>query len=170
MNLLRQLPSLACALAMIAVLAGCHATVEAKWATGDDTVYRWEKAAPTLPVEVRGQLPNASQAQMVQAIPNAVATAGAGERWVVEVSQQAAPHDDAYCQPAAHNGAPSSTQAALALTVTLCDGHRLVATSRSPLDAQKSSVDELPRRIKRLKNLALIGIARSPAQYIEVQS
>jgi hypothetical protein len=180
MQRIQSIPLLVCALAMIAALAGCHATVEAKWATTDDTVYRWEKAAPNLPIEVRGQLPGATHAQIVQALPHALPVntaddmaSGAArntqsERWVVELGDAVKP-DNTYCsQPA--RSAPGSAAAPLALTVALCDGHRLVATSQSPLDANKASVGDLPRKINRLKNLTLIGIARSPAQYVEVQS
>ncbi|WP_430390685.1 hypothetical protein [Dyella sp. 20L07] len=173
---------LACAALMTTVLAGCHATVDARWATMDDTVYHWERAVPKLPIEVRGQLPNASNEQIARAIPNAnpapsLASAGNGhaagdtaQRLVVEVGNHASPNNDAYCATPTEEHASTHSESQLAITLTICDGTRLVASSRSPLDPNKTTVDDLPRKIDRLKTLALIGISRSPAQYTQTQS
>ena len=180
-SLLRPPLLLACAMTVTTVLAGCHATVDARWATTDDTVDHWKKAVPNLPIEVRGQLPNASNEQIAHAIPNAIraqsmASTGINHsvddpapRLVVEVGSDVSPHDDAYCAKPSKDQMNATTGAPLALTVTLCDGTRLVASSRSPLNPNKASVTDLPRQIDRLKNLTLIGIARSPAQYTDIQ-
>jgi hypothetical protein len=165
-----------------AVLAGCHATIDARWATTDDTVNRWEKAAPNLPIEVRGQLPSATSEQIAHAIPNAVsaqtpestgskhAVNDSAPRFVLEIGNDALPHSNAYCTKPSAGSANAASPTPLTLTLTLCDGTRLVASSRTPLDPDKVSVANIPRRIDHLKNLTLIGISRSPAQFVETQS
>ncbi|HET6552797.1 MAG TPA: hypothetical protein VFG49_04595 [Dyella sp.] len=172
---------LACALTLTTMLAGCHATVDAQWATTDDTVYHWERAVPKLPIEVRGQLPDASNEQITHAIPNAISAqplkiAGSSHasndpsaRLVVEVGNGPSPHDNAYCTRQDEHQTSAGQAGPVALTVTLCDGARLVASSRSPLKPSGTTVADLSRQVDRLKNLTLIGIARSPAQYTNIQ-
>jgi hypothetical protein len=166
---------------MSVVLAGCHATVDARWANNDDTVDHWSRAMPNLPIEVRGALPNASNEQIASVIPNAVAdtaTAVAAEkhaanapdaRLVMELGHAATPSNDSYCAKPAQQEAAAPATAGLTLTLTLCDGSRLVASSRTPINPEKVTVEELPRRVSRLKNLTMIGISRSPAQFVEIQ-
>jgi hypothetical protein len=165
---------LICAMTTTAMLAGCHATVDARSTTAEDTVYRWEHALPNLPVEVRGQWPNATDEQIAHALPHAVPALGTNDqpvaRLVVEAGNDASLHTDAYCanpNPAQATPAPATH---LTLSLTLCDGTRLVASSRSPLDADKSKVEDISRQVDRLKNLMLIGIDESPAQYVHIQS
>lgn len=167
---------IACALLATSLLAGCHATTDARWTTANDTVYRWEHALPTLPVEVRGQLPNATTAQLVQAIPRAhaagqSATASAA-RLIVDAGSDAAPDGDSYCATGipAQAGSTSTSTAPRALNLALCDGTRLVASSRSLVPSGTNSVEGLSRQIDHLKNLMLIGIDESPAQYVHIQS
>jgi hypothetical protein len=164
----------ACALLATTLLAGCHATTDARWTTADDTVYRWEHALPTLPVEVRGQLPNVTHEQIAQAFPRALPVrepvGHPAARLVVDAGSDAAPADDAYCAAESPGRASTTSRTPLALTMTLCDGARLVATSRSRIDPDKSNVDDLPRQIDHLKNLMLIGIDESPAQRVHIQS
>lgn len=100
---------LTCAASVTTALAGCHATIDARWATTDDTVDHWEKAAPSLPIEVRGQLPSATAEQIARAIPNAVPAqslenAGSNRtvndsapRFVLEIGNDAVPHSNTYC-------------------------------------------------------------------------
>ncbi len=56
------------------------------------------------------------------------------------------------------------------LNLALCDGTRLVASSRSLVPSGKNTVEDLSRQIGHLKNLLLIGIDESPAQYVHIQS
>ncbi|WP_243050335.1 hypothetical protein [Dyella sp. RRB7] len=160
---------LACAATVTLALTACHATVDARWATTDDTVYHWQKAMPSLPIEVRGQLPNASSEQIARAIPNASAAPSieSAPRLVVELGNDASPRGDTYCAKSGQDQASAAPGTALGVTLTLCDGTRLVASSHSPLDAKQATVADLPHQIDRLKKLTLIGIARSPAQYTE---
>jgi len=164
---------MACALAAATLLAGCHATTDARWTTANDTVYRWEHALPTLPVEVRGQLPNVSHAQMAQAIPRALPARQPADptaaRLVVDAGSELAPANDAYCAATAPTPAATTSRTPLALTLALCDGTRLVASSRSQVASGRNNVDDLPRQIDHLKNLMLIGIDESPAQYVHIQ-
>mgnify|MGYP006951077849 FL=1 len=165
---------IACALLATTLLAGCHATTDARWTTADDTVYRWEHALPNLPVEVRGQLPNVTREQIAQAFPRAIPAREPVEhpvaRLVVDAGSDALPADDAYCATAAPAQANNASRTPFALTMTLCDGTRLVASSRSLVDPGKSNVEDLPRQLNRLKNLMLIGIDESPAQRVHIQS
>lgn len=169
-------PSLliACALLATSLLAGCHATTDARWTTATDTVYRWEHALPTLPVEVRGQLPNLTHEQITLAFPRALPVREPVDhpaaRLVVDAGSDVTPADDAYCATPAPAQASTASRTPLALTMTLCDGTRLVASSRSLVDPGTSSVEDLPRQISRLKNLMLIGIDESPAQRVHIQS
>lgn len=159
---------LACAATVTIALTGCHATVDARWATMDDTVYHWQKAMPNLPIEVRGQLPSATNEQIAHAIPNALATqsaVGDAARLVVELGNEEAPRGDTYCTQPGKAATTAGVAKAPGLTVSLCDGTRLVASSHAPLDANQATVAELPHQIDRLKKLTLIGIARSPTQY-----
>jgi hypothetical protein len=166
---------IACAVTTTAMLAGCHATVDARSTTPDDTVYRWEHALPNLPVEVRGRWPNATDEQVTHAIPRSLSLPYASDqpaaRLVVEVGPDGSPRTDAYCatpNPAQGRADPAPA-AHLTLTLTLCDGMRLVASSRTPLDADEGTVEHLPRQLDRLKNLILIGIDESPAQRVHIQ-
>jgi hypothetical protein len=159
---------LAYAVLMTIILAGCHATVDAKWATPDDTVLRWQRELPTLPVEVRGALPNATNEQMAHAIPHAFAVTdssatGSTAHVVVEAGGGALALGNAYCASRGEGRGNAGGTAPLTLTVTLCDGTRLVATSSSRLDPGKSKLDELPREIGHLENMMLIGIDGSPS-------
>ncbi|KLD67965.1 hypothetical protein Y883_04720 [Luteibacter rhizovicinus DSM 16549] len=162
-----------CTLFAAILVAGCHATTDARWTTANDTVYRWEHAMPTLPVEVRGQLPNVSNAQMAQAIPRALPARQPADqtaaRLVVDAGSDLAPANDAYCAAAAPAPIGTTSRTPLALTLALCDGTRLVASSRSQVAPGKTNVDDLPRQIDHLKNLMLIGIDESPAQYVHIQ-
>ena len=164
---------MACSLVAATLLAGCHATTDARWTTANDTVYRWEHAMPTLPVEVRGQLPNVSNAQMAQAIPRALSARQPADqtvaRLVVDAGSDLAPANDSYCAATAPAPVAVASRTSLALTLALCDGPRLVASSRSQVAPGKTHVDDLPRQIDHLKNLMLIGIDESPAQYVHIQ-
>jgi len=168
-----RLITLAFALATL-MLAGCRTTVDARWATSDDTVDHWKKAMPKLPVEVRGALPDATSQQIAEVIPNAKAANGAATvdslmspRLVVELGQGAKPRDDAYCA----KPAPEDASAAGAQTISLaiCDGARLVATSSKPIDPAHTPVSTLAGRVDSLKKLALIGIARSQIDEYQIQ-
>ena len=165
---------IACALLATTLLAGCHATTDARWTTADDTVYRWEHALPTLPMEVRGQLPNITHEQIAQAFPGVLPVHEPVDhpaaRLVVDAGNDAPPADDAYCATPPARQATTTSRTPLALTMTLCDGTRLVASSRSQVDPGKSNLEDLPRQIDRLKNLMLIGIDESPAQRVHIQS
>ena len=164
----------ACALLATTLLAGCHATTDARWTTADDTVYRWERALPSLPVEVRGQLPSLTHEQIAQAFPRALPARQPADhpaaRLVVDAGSDVPPADDAYCATPAPNHVSTVSRTPFALTLTLCDGTRLVASSRSLVDPGKSNVEDLPSQIDRLKNLMLIGIDESPAQLVHIQS
>ena len=135
---------------------------------------RVEHALPTLPVEVRGQLPNITHEQIAQAFPRALPAREPGDhpaaRLVVDAGGDAPPADDTYCVTPAPGQAAATSKTPFALTMTLCDGTRLVASSRSQVDPGKSSLEDLPRQIDRLKNLMLIGIDESPAQRVHIQS
>src|SRR6187402_1223175 len=165
---------MACSLVAATLLAGCHATTDARWTTANDTVYHWERALPTLPVEVRGRLPDATNEQIVQAIPRARAASQAAPastaRLIVDAGSDAVPQGDSYCVTDIPPQASSPSRAPLALNLALCDGTRLVATSRSLVPSGRSGVEDLPRQIARLKNLMLIGIDESPSQYVHIQS
>jgi hypothetical protein len=163
-----------CALFAAALLAGCQATTDARWTTANDTVYRWEHALPTLPVEVRGQLPNVTHEQIAQAFPHALPVREPADhsaaRLVVDAGSDAPPADDSYCATPVPGQSGRVSRTPFALTMTICDGTRLVASSRSLVDPGKSTVENLPRQIDRLKNLMLIGIDGSPAQLVHIQS
>lgn len=165
---------MACALVATTLLAGCHATADARWTTADDTVYRWEHALPTLPVEVRGQLPDATNEQIVQAIPRAHAAGQAGSaaaaRLIVDAGSDATPDGDRYCAADTPARTGTTSTAPRTLNLALCDGTRLVASSRSLVPSGKNTVEDLSRQIGHLKNLMLIGIDESPAQYVHIQS
>lgn len=174
-----HMPSKLTAIAFAAttlMLAGCHATVDARWASSDDTVDHWKKAMPSLPIEVRGALPDATNQQIAAAIPNGKALGSASDhgadftapRLVVELGQGPKPHDDAYCgKPTEDRAASSSAKAAM--TLTICDGTRLVVSSRTPIDPAKTPVSTLPGRVDSLKKLALIGISRSQIEGYQIQ-
>lgn len=156
------------------LLTGCHATVDARWASSDDTVDHWKKAMPNLPVEVRGALPGATDAQIAQAIPNArvMSAHDAGlttARLVVEVGQRATPRDDAYCATPIPAATSASTSAQQTMTLTICDGARLVATSSQPIDPARAPAPELASRVASLKKLALIGISREQTDAYQIQ-
>ena len=165
--------ALACAAAML-LLAGCRTTVDARWATSDDTVDHWKKAMPKLPVEVRGALPDATNQQIAEMIPNAKAMDAAhadltAPRLVVELGQAARPQDDAYCAKPAQNTTSSAPPSQMTITLTICDGARLVATSSKPLDPARTPVSAIPDRVDNLKKLALIGISRSQLDEYQIQ-
>jgi hypothetical protein len=164
---------MACSLVAATLLAGCHATTDARWTTANDTVYRWEHAMPTLPVEVRGQLPTVTNAQMAEAIPHAFPAQHPAERatarLIVDAGSNVTPANDDYCATTVATPAVTTPRTSLALTLALCDGPRLVASSRSQVAPGKTHVDDLPRQIDHLKNLMLIGIDESPAQYVHIQ-
>jgi len=160
----------ACAVITAVALAGCQTTVDAQWATRDDTVYRWQHALPTLPVDVRGHLPGTTNEDVVRAIPHAVSPeTHEGARLIVEIGDDAAPRDGSYCSTQGPADTKVDIRAPLMLTLTLCDGLRLVASSSAPLQASKNDTSNLPRQIDRLKNLMLIGIDESPAQFSGIQ-
>lgn len=165
---------IACALLAATLLGGCHATTDARWTTADDTVYRWEHALPALPVEVRGQLPNVTQEQIAQAFPHALPVrepvGHPAARLVVDAGSDAPPADDSYCATPAPRESNTVSGTPFALTMTICDGTRLVASSRSLVDPGRNTVEDLPRQIDRLKNLMLIGIDGSPSQLVHIQS
>ena len=162
--------ALACATAML-LLTGCRTTVDARWATSDDTVDHWKKAMPKLPVEVRGALPEATNQQIAEVIPNAGGTHAdvAAPRLVVELGQANKPKDDTYCATPAHDNAGSTPQAQMTITLTICDGARLVVTSSKPLDVAHTPVSAIPGRVDNLKKLALIGISRSQIEDYQIQ-
>jgi len=164
---------MACALFAATLLAGCHATTDARWTTANDTVYRWEHALPTLPVEVRGQLPTITNAQIAQVIPRALPARQPADqttaRLVVDAGSDVAPANNDYCATTVATPATTTSRTPLALTLALCDGPRLVASSRLQVASGRNNVDDLPRQIDHLKNLMLIGIDESPAQYVHIQ-
>lgn len=158
------------------MLAGCRTTVDARWTNSDDTVDHWKKAMPKLPVEVRGALPDATSQQIAEVIPNAkAADANASTpahlmspRLVVELGQGAKPHDDTYCAKPAQDTA-GSTAGTQTISLAICDGARLVATSSKPIDPARTPVSALAGRVDSLKKLALIGIARSQIDEYQIQ-
>ncbi|QNK01453.1 hypothetical protein [Dyella telluris] len=168
-----RLIAFACVVATL-LLTGCHATVDARWASSDDTVDHWKKAMPNLPVEVRGALPGTTHEQIAQAIPNAKVMSThdvdpTAARLVVELGQRATPRDDAYCAAPASAIAAGNAPAQQTMTLTICDGARLVATSSRPIDPAKASVPELASRVASLKKLALIGISREQIDAYQIQ-
>lgn len=168
-----RLLAFACVVATL-LLTGCHATVDARWVSSDDTVDHWKKAMPNLPVEVRGALPGTTDAQIAQAIPNArvMSTHDAGltaARLVVELGPRATPHDDAYCATPRPANVTADASAQQTMTLTLCDGARLVATSSRPIDPARASATELASRVASLKKLALIGISREQTDAYQIQ-
>lgn len=170
MHIHSRLTALAFAAATL-MLAGCHATVDARWANSDDTVDHWKKAMPSLPIEVRGALPDATNQQIAEAIPNSEAVGAANlasPRLIVELGQGPKPQDDAYCsKPMQETAVNAGTKTAM--TLTICDGARLVVSSRTPLDPTKTPVSTLPKRVDNLKKLALIGISRSQIEAYQIQ-
>ena len=164
---------LACAVAVIGSLSGCQTTMDARWATHGDTVNRWEAAGPNLPIEVRGELPNISNQQIARSISNAssqnsVASVPAA-RFVLELGSPVPVAGDNYC--AAHDAAQPVSHATEPVTITLslCDGTRLVARSSAPLDATATAEAHLKGNIEHLKNLLFIGLADNQAQSTEIQ-
>nr|WP_199040659.1 hypothetical protein [Dyella sp. ASV24] len=170
MHIHTRLTTLAFAAATL-MLAGCHATVDARWANSDDTVDHWKKAMPSLPIEVRGALPDATNQQIAEAIPNSK-TEGAANlaspRLIVELGQGPKPQSDAYCSTSIPDSA-ANLGAKTAMTLTICDGTRLVVSSRTPLDPARTPVSTLPKRVDNLKKLALIGISRSQIEAYQIQ-
>lgn len=171
MTYLTKIPLyLASALIAAMVLTGCQATIDTRWATTNDTLDHWEPLAATMPVEIRGQWPNASREQIARAIPHAVlepssADAAPGPRFVVEIGSNAPGTDNAYC--AAPASGQTATGVATTLTLTLCDGSRMVARSSSPMNAANVTPAELSRKIGHLENLALIGIEKNEPRLVE---
>jgi hypothetical protein len=168
------------AAAATTVLTACQTTMDARWATNDDTVNRWETVAPSLPIEVRGRLPNATNEQVASAIPNSMtqqslvnahdhrASNDPAPRFVLELSNEAPAGDNAYCAHRGSEPADSDTAKPLTVTLSLCDGTRLVARSKSPLESRDAAPEYLNGKIKRLKNLMFIGIADDQAAKIHL--
>jgi len=171
MNYLVKIPIYVLSGLMVAgTLAGCQATVDTHWATTQDTLDHWEPLVSKLPVEVRGQLPNASNAQIASAIPNALpvqspVSAGSSDpvpaptaRLVVQVGGEVPGSDRAYCSEPVSRQASANTAAPTIVTLTLCDGARVVAQSSSTISPGNADAIDLSRKFNHLKNLALIGI------------
>jgi hypothetical protein len=160
-------------IAMAGALSGCHTTMDARWATTHDTVNRWEAAGPNLPVEIRGELPNVSNEQIARAIPHGMSkTSPPGDssaKFVVELGTKVSPESNAYCVGQNTQPVAPSAMAPMTVTLSLCDGARLVARSSSPLDPGDAAVDHLDRKINHLKNLMFIGLAQSRADSIDTQ-
>jgi hypothetical protein len=175
--------SIPIALAWIAIttLAGCSATVDTRWATSEDTLNHWETLAPNLPVEVRGQLPNASNEQIAQAIPNAVpeqssASKGGTDpvaasipRFVVEVGRKIPSADSAYCAESSPEQTSISNAPPLTLTLTLCDGSRLVGRSSTLIHSGNAVAGDISHQVRHLKNLTLIDIAKGDPKIVETE-
>jgi hypothetical protein len=160
-------------LALVA-LSGCQATTDARWATTGDTVNRWETLDPHLPVEIRGGLPNASHEQIARAIPNALpqklSAGNAAAHFVLELSNSntLSSSDNGYCAAQVAKPEASSAAKQITMTLSLCDGTRLVARSSSPLHLNGAGVEQLGREVDRLKSMMLIGIAKNYAELTEV--
>jgi hypothetical protein len=169
MQIQSRLIAFAFAATTLLMLVGCRTTVDAHWSNTDDTVDYWKKAMPKLPVEVRGALPDATNQQIAQAIPNAgsMPTNPAAPRLVVEVGHAAKPSDDGYCAKSAE--ASSKTGPQTTITLAVCDGSRLVVTSSKALNPATTPASELAKQVESLKKLALIGIARSRTDEYQIQ-
>lgn len=159
------------------MLTGCHTIKDAHWATKDDTVARWEHAMPSLPVEVRGQTDRLSNEALISAVRRTLnAAVGEGDdglsekaRFVLEAGGAPQPADDRYCAKA-HPVQPLPPAGEVQLmTLTLCDGTRLVGWSQRRMDADAHSPDRLKRLVGQLEDLLLIGIEQSPTQYVNIQ-
>lgn len=160
------------ALMLTILLAGCQATVDTRWTTTQDTLDHWQPLAVSLPVEVRGEWPNASHEQIARAIPNAVfasASTGAAPapRFVVEMGSNAQEADNSYCagQPSAQTSRGATTPPTM--TLTLCDGTRVVAQSSASVNSANVTAADISREIGRLKNMALIGIEKNEPHRVE---
>jgi hypothetical protein len=156
-------------------LSGCQTTMDARWSTTHDTVSRWETLDPNLPVEIRGGLPNASHEQLARAIPNAspqkLSTAKPAPHFVLELSNSntLSSSDNGYCAAQVAEPPASSAAKPIMVTLSLCDGTRLVARSSSPLDRNGADVEQLGHQVDRLKSVMLIGIAKNYADLTEVE-
>lgn len=160
-----------------ALLAACQETVDARWTTPEDSVYRWSQLEKTAPLELYGQLPNISSDEIIRFVPNATpgelsqgepTTTNASDlskRLVLSIGEHKSPAGNAYCEDRVHGPSMDSSTRSTDLTLALCDGGRLVAWSSTPIDLQEKSPTYIAHKVKRLKSLALIGISQSPAQY-----
>lgn len=173
MTYLAKIPVyLASTLMAAMLLAGCQATVDTRWATTQDTLEYWQPLAAKLPVEVRGQWPDASREQIARAIPNAVfdqsaSAAASVPHFVVEMSRDAQGTDNAYCAGPVAGQASAVAATSSTLTLTLCDGTRVVARSSTPVTSADATPADLPRQIAHLENLALIGIEKNEPRLVE---
>lgn len=173
MKKLSKIPVYLVATVMAAMLlAGCQATVDTRWATTQDTLEHWQPLAATLPVEVRGQWPDASREQIARTIPNAVfdpsaSTVALAPHFVVEMSGDAQGSDSAYCASPVATHTSAAAAVPLTLTLTLCDGTRVVARSSTPVTSADAALADLPRKIAHLENLALIGIEKNEPRLVE---
>jgi hypothetical protein len=174
--------SIRLAMAMTLVnLSGCEQTVNARWTTAHDTEAKWESSLPTLTIIVYGQIPNASNEQIADAITNGVPAA----RWgiasdvaseieekphiVLSIGTDDPPESDEYCAKPPPNPGNASNVPSTELILTICDGRRLVAWSRARIDRRNTTVAGLVHKAQRLQNLALIGIEYSPSQYTPIE-
>lgn len=160
------------ALMLTILLAGCQATVDTRWATTQDTLDHWQPLAAGLPVEVRGEWPNASDEQIARAVSNAVfASASTGAvsapRFVVEMGSNAPGADNTYCVEKPATQANNAAATPLAMTLTLCDGTRVVAQSSASMRSANVTAEDLSREIDHLKNMALIGIEKNEPHLVE---
>ena len=171
---------IACLIATAVAFSGCQQTIDARWTTAADTEEHWEALSTTLPVELYGGLANVSNGDIARAIPHAVAANqllddevatrdARAPHYIVAIGGNDPPRDSSYCARHRPDFFVDDSTHPSEIILSLCDGQRLVAWSRTRIGSATTSAAEVAHAVKRLENLTLIGIAYSPSQYTPIE-
>ncbi|MBM7124146.1 hypothetical protein ACFFJT_06755 [Dyella flava] len=122
-----------------------------------------------------------SNEEIVRSIPNAISGESSNHeatstnrselsrRFIATIGENNPPTSNAYCENPIRDPSDDRSISSPELILTICDGGRLVAWSRTRMDPHTTSPADVAYKVKRLKNLVLIGIAYSPSQYTPIE-
>lgn len=137
---------LVCTLFCIANMSGCMGSIDARWATGDDTAEKWDALMPALPLDVHSELPDVFSSTE---IASATATGKVGallspgtnlstlKHVELFASRRDVPTDDSLCGTAPRYVQDMADHGKVTVTAALCDGPRLVATAKRAFTPDK---------------------------------
>jgi hypothetical protein len=164
----------ACIAGGAVLAAGCQGTIHDRWAKESDSVTAWGPRLSGLPIAVHGSIPGADQdgtralvaASAAPASVEGVAGAPGASvpRIVLYVGGDRLPTDATYCAVAPTLRTVRIRAGKVMMAAALCDGPRLVVTSRQEFGVAAVSAAHLPHTLKSIRARLLYALSMSRGQ------
>ena len=155
-------------------LAGCQGTMHSRWAQEKDSDYYWSGAMQNVPINVHGTVPGTDGANTLARIEDGTTddryarshdgtALRSAQRIELYVGGTELPVNATYCSVAPTMRTVNSPPEQVMMGAALCDGPRLVVTTREPFAPEALTSSTLPGAIKAIKARLMLAVSNSRA-------